>query len=113
MDNIYPIGSTSLHKTPGYHAYCPFITCILTFVIINATLFANSLQIPDSYEMKRFNGNIREIRNKAGWSQEDLARQIGVSLSTVQRWEQSATKPSRLACRELERVLHKILLTEK
>jgi putative transcriptional regulator len=63
--------------------------------------------------MKQFNGNIREIRGKIGWSQEDLAREIGVSLSTVQRWEQSGTKPSRLACRELERVLHKHALTDK
>ena len=63
--------------------------------------------------MKQFNGNIKETRNKIGWSQEELAREIGVSLSTVQRWEQSATKPSRLARRELERVLHKHSLIEK
>lgn len=39
-----------------------------------------------------------------GWTQEDLAREIGVSLSTVQRWESRGGKPTRLACRELERL---------
>jgi len=63
--------------------------------------------------MKLFQGNIKEIRSKIGWSQEELAREIGVSLSTVQRWEQSGTRPSQLACRELERVLHKHALTNK
>ena len=38
------------------------------------------------------------------WSQEDLAREIGVSLSTVQRWEKQGGKPTRLARRELARL---------
>jgi ribosome-binding protein aMBF1 (putative translation factor) len=50
------------------------------------------------------NGQIRAMRVKKGWSQEELARRVGVSLSTVQRWEANGTKPSRLAARELEKV---------
>jgi putative transcriptional regulator len=57
--------------------------------------------------MKSFDGNIRSTRQRLGWSQEELAREVGVSLSTVQRWEQSGTKPSKLAARELERVFEK------
>jgi len=57
--------------------------------------------------MKLFEGNIRETRIRIGWSQEALAREIGVSLSTVQRWEQMGTRPSRLARRELERVFRR------
>ena len=57
--------------------------------------------------MKAFNGKIKEIRGRLGWSQEELAHEVGVSLSTVQRWEQLGTKPSRLALRELERVLQR------
>jgi len=38
------------------------------------------------------------------WSQEDLAREIGVSLSTVQRWEEQGGNPTRLARRELARL---------
>ena len=38
------------------------------------------------------------------WSQEDLAREISVSLSTIQRWEKKDCKPSRLARKELGRL---------
>jgi ribosome-binding protein aMBF1 (putative translation factor) len=63
--------------------------------------------------MKQFNANIKELRGKIGWSQEELAREIGGSLSTVQCWEQLGTRPSRLARRELERFLHKVSLAGK
>jgi transcriptional regulator with XRE-family HTH domain len=55
---------------------------------------------------------IRNLRGKLGWSQEELARRVGVSLSSVQRWEKSGTQPSRLALRELERVLRRKGLSE-
>lgn len=41
------------------------------------------------------------------WSQEDLARRIDVSLSTVQRWELKGTKPHRLARRELKKLFRR------
>ena len=37
--------------------------------------------------MEQLKEKVRELRKKKGWAQEDLAREIGVSLSTVQRWE--------------------------
>ena len=49
--------------------------------------------------------SIKEMRAARGWSQEQLARRSGVSLSTVQRWEKSSAPPSRLARRELERLV--------
>ena len=55
--------------------------------------------------MRELKEKIRALRNKKGWVQEDLAREIGVSLSTVQRWESKAVKPIRLARRELNRLL--------
>jgi len=42
-----------------------------------------------------------------GWTQEYLARQIDVSLATVQRWEAGKTSPSRLAKRQLSRLFRK------
>lgn len=39
-----------------------------------------------------------------GWAQEDLARKIDVSLSTVQRWEGRGANPTRMARRELKRL---------
>ena len=47
---------------------------------------------------------VRELRKKKGWAQEDLAREVGVSLSTVQRWEKQGGEPTRLARRELAKL---------
>jgi putative transcriptional regulator len=49
---------------------------------------------------------LKELRRKRGWSQEDLAREIGVSMTTVQRWEARGGKPYRLARQELQRLFH-------
>jgi len=54
--------------------------------------------------MKRLKEKLKELRKRKGWVQEDLAREIGVSLSTVQRWEIKDVKPTRLARRELKRL---------
>jgi len=54
--------------------------------------------------MKQLREKVKALREKRGWSQEDLARAIEVSLSTVQRWEQKDSKPTRLARRELKRL---------
>ncbi|MFC1866166.1 helix-turn-helix transcriptional regulator [Chloroflexota bacterium] len=52
--------------------------------------------------------NIKTLRAKMGWTQEDLARNIDVSLTTVQRWESGKVRrPSRLAQKELSRLLKK------
>ncbi len=47
---------------------------------------------------------VKELRKTMNWAQEDLARELNVSLSTVQRWERQGGKPTRLARRELKRV---------
>ena len=57
--------------------------------------------------MQQLQDKIKILRNKLGWSQEDLARHIDVSLSTVQRWEIKGVKPNRLARRELEKLFRK------
>lgn len=41
------------------------------------------------------------IRQQLAISQEDLARQLGVSYATVNRWENGHSKPSRLARAQL------------
>ena len=55
--------------------------------------------------MERLKERVKELRRKMGWSQEDLAREVGVSLSTVQRWEARGAKPTRLARREIKKFL--------
>ena len=57
--------------------------------------------------MEQLKENVRELQKRKDWSQEDLAREIGVSLSTVQRWEKKGGTPTRLARRELRKLFHK------
>ena len=54
--------------------------------------------------MEQFKQKVKALRTKRGWSQEDLAREIEVSLSTVQRWEAKGANPTRLARRERRRL---------
>ena len=42
----------------------------------------------------QFSKCIKEIRNQANMSQEEFARNIGVSFATVNRWENDKTEPS-------------------
>jgi len=51
-----------------------------------------------------FRRRLRELRSTRGLSQEQLARQLGVSFATVNRWEGAKTAPSARAWRELERL---------
>ena len=54
--------------------------------------------------MEYLSTKVRELRRKRGWAQEDLAREMDVSLSTVQRWEKQGAKPTRLARREMAKL---------
>ena len=48
---------------------------------------------------------IREIRQEFKLSQEEFANSIGVTFSTVNRWENGHAKPSRLAANNLQKKL--------
>ncbi len=54
--------------------------------------------------MNQLKEKVKELRKRRGWAQEDLAREISVSLSTVQRWEKKGGEPTRLARRELKKL---------
>ena len=45
---------------------------------------------------------IKSIRQQLKLSQEELAHKLGVSFTSVNRWENGQTKPSKLARRQLE-----------
>jgi len=49
--------------------------------------------------------NIAEELKKLRQQQEDLARNLGVSFATVNRWENGKTKPSRLAVEKIQVVV--------
>ena len=59
--------------------------------------------------MDQFPNKIRYCRTSKQWTQEQLARQIGVSLNTVQRWESGRTRPSPLAMARLKELFRDIL----
>lgn len=44
-----------------------------------------------------FGDIVYEIRKQLGVTQEQLARELNISFSTINRWENSHTVPSRLA----------------
>lgn len=48
--------------------------------------------------------DIKRLRFLFGWSQEKLARELGVSFSTVNRWEKGRSRPSPLAMSFLARL---------
>ncbi len=45
---------------------------------------------------------VKEVRRQLSISQEDLARELGVSYATVNRWENNQAKPSKLARAQLD-----------
>jgi putative transcriptional regulator len=57
--------------------------------------------------------DLKAIRSELGFTQEDLARKLGLALSTVSKWEQGVTSPSRLAREKLEKFLRKGVVKKK
>jgi putative transcriptional regulator len=47
-------------------------------------------------------GNVRVLRRRLGMSQEKFAAAIGVSFSTVSRWENAHNVPSQLSWRAVQ-----------
>lgn len=51
---------------------------------------------------------IRELRQQIDLSQEKFAAKLGVSLRTVNRWENGSTVPSQMALKLIEEMLQKM-----
>jgi len=65
-------------------------------------LFLQKLKITMDNEMDP--ARIKRIRLSLGWSQERLARELGVSFSTVNRWERGRTSPSPMAIKGIKKL---------
>jgi len=50
---------------------------------------------------------IKELRSKLGLTQEQFAAKVGVTFSTVNRWENGKGKPSPLAMRQIEELMER------
>ncbi|MBQ8573185.1 MAG: helix-turn-helix domain-containing protein [Ruminococcus sp.] len=48
--------------------------------------------------------NLRYLRNKFGFSQEELAEKIGVSRQSVAKWESGESLPDVMKCAELAQI---------
>ena len=53
-------------------------------------------------ETTDYSSLVKKVRSQLGFSQEDLARKLGVSFATVNRWENGQSKPSKLAKAQLD-----------
>ena len=51
---------------------------------------------------------IRRLRSKLGLTQEQFAAKVGVTFSTVNRWETGKSKPSPLAMRRIQEMMERI-----
>ncbi|MEH2316032.1 helix-turn-helix domain-containing protein [Nostoc sp.] len=51
---------------------------------------------------------IRDLRLAFGLTQEQFAAQLGVTYSTINRWENGRSKPSPLAMEKIEEMLEKM-----
>jgi len=59
-------------------------------------------------DVLEFSDSVREVRKQLSLSQEDLARKLDVSFSTVNRWENRKTSPSRLAKKQFDAFVAKM-----
>lgn len=64
----------------------------------------------------KITSKLAEYRNKKGYSQEDLARAIGVSKTTIQSWENQRGMSSVMRvvklCKELDADVRDLFLLE-
>ena len=54
---------------------------------------------------REFIESVKSLRETLRMSQEDLAKELGVSFATVNRWENGKTQPSKLAKKQLEQFI--------
>jgi putative transcriptional regulator len=47
---------------------------------------------------------VRDLRSRLGMTQEDFAGALGITVSTVCRWEKGSTRPSMLAAASMNRM---------
>lgn len=52
---------------------------------------------------------VKEVRRQLALSQEGLARELGVSFATINRWENRRVKPSKLAKAQFDAFCSKMI----
>lgn len=59
-------------------------------------------------KVENLGDTLKRVRKEKAWAQEDLARHLDVSLSTVQRWENKQVRPTRLARKTLRKLFRQV-----
>ncbi|MEH1895691.1 MULTISPECIES: helix-turn-helix domain-containing protein [unclassified Nostoc] len=67
-----------------------------------------NLPIMELGKLLKISDLIRELRQQLDLSQEKFAAKLGVSLRTVNRWENGSTVPSQMALKLIEEMLQKM-----
>ncbi len=57
---------------------------------------------------KRLNSPVTALRRRLAMTQEEFAHAIGVTVSTVNRWENGHIEPSRLARKAMDALLAQV-----
>jgi len=110
--NVFPVNMVS-RRASGQHAAAYLgspiesscylatsdITYAIKFIITVDNLTSGRAMRPIHPDYPSL---LREVRRQLAISQEDLARELGVSYATVNRWENRQSKPSRLARAQLD-----------
>ncbi|MBD2101771.1 DNA-binding transcriptional regulator [Leptolyngbya sp. FACHB-261] len=59
-------------------------------------------------EFRDTNELVLELRQQLGLTQEKLAAKLGVTVSTINRWENGKTAPSPLGLKQIEEMLRQM-----
>lgn len=62
-----------------------------------------------------FKEKVKKVRLETGYSQEQLARELGVSFATINRWENGKSEPRQIALNMFKQFcdLHNIFVEEE
>lgn len=61
----------------------------------------------------KYTEQLQKILSASGWSQEELARELGVSFPAVNAWMNERAVPRKKAVANIERLFHRIVGTEQ
>jgi DNA-binding transcriptional regulator YiaG len=56
---------------------------------------------------------VQQIRKELKLTQQELAHELGVAVSTINRWENGKSQPGRMACKLLLAVSHMTEFAER
>lgn len=90
------------HVAPekNFHQDKKTLAIVITYAILGKSPnWVDTMTVSDNIAAE-----LKKLRQTRGWSQEGLARELGVSFATVNRWENGKTKPSRLAYDKIKQV---------